>query len=197
MKITSAVYLTSSVSLDGCPETQLPECAVIGRSNVGKSSLINLLTGQPSLARVSSKPGHTQMINYFTINKAWHLVDLPGYGYAKVSKDKRNKFTTFITDYLLGRDNLRATFVLIDGSLPPQQIDLDFTHWLIGGRVPFVLVFTKADKVSPQRLEENIQHFTTAMKDFCDNSPMIFTASSRKRTGQQELLHYIRQLISH
>jgi GTP-binding protein len=197
MKISSAVYLTSAVSVDDCPPMDLPECAIIGRSNVGKSSLINLLTNNGSLAKVSAKPGCTQMINFFAINKAWLLVDLPGYGYAKVPKEKRDEFTALITDYLVGRKALRATFVLIDGSLAPQQIDLEFTQWLVGEGVPFVLVFTKTDKVGPQRLQQNLEQFLTAMKDFCENTPVIFTASSHKRTGQLEMLRYIGQLMSH
>jgi GTP-binding protein len=196
MKITSAEYLTSSVSLDACPETGLPEFAVIGRSNVGKSSLINFLVNRNDLARVSATPGHTQMINFFTINRAWHLVDLPGYGYAKAPKHQRAKFSGMISAYLTGRDSLRGTLVLIDSSLPPQQIDLDFTRWLIAEGVPFVLVFTKTDKATATRVQKNIQEFSTRMSEFCVNSPMIFTVSARKKTGNVEILRFISEVMS-
>jgi GTP-binding protein len=147
MKITSADYYTSALTLDACPAGDLPEFALIGRSNVGKSSLLNLLAGKKELARVSAKPGHTQMINFFTINKTWRLVDLPGYGFAKVAKKQRHQFNEFVSDFLVNRGSLRCVFLLIDGSIPPQPLDLQFAQWLISVGVPFVLVFTKIDKV--------------------------------------------------
>jgi len=192
MQIQSASYLTSSTDLDGCPDTDLPEFAFVGRSNVGKSSLINMLSGQrKDIATVSSRPGRTQMINFFEMNKKWHLVDLPGYGYAKTSKQSQEKFQEFVTDYLLNREQLTCVFVLIDSKLPPQNIDLEFTHWLMECEIPFVLVFTKADKVKPGALERNQDSFFHAMSEFCDGLPRWFTCSSANRLGRKEVLGFI------
>ena len=146
VKIQSAIFERGAVSFDGCPESKLPEFAFIGRSNVGKSSLLNLLADKDGLARVSGNPGRTREINFFTINGTWSLVDLPGYGYAKVSKADRARFQEFIATYLIERENLFCAFVLIDSRQPPQRIDLEFVQWLVEAAVPFALVFTKAEK---------------------------------------------------
>lgn len=195
MRIKTADYETSSVDIDHCPAATMAEFAVIGRSNVGKSSLINHLLGRKDLARVSSKPGHTRMLNFYLINKTWRLVDMPGYGYAKVSKTLREKFSELVSDYLATRTTLRCVLVLVDASLPPQQIDLEFTHWLMGQNVPFVLVFTKADKVSGARGEEHVRMFHDTMADFSDNVPMTFVTSVRNKAGHEELLAMIGQVL--
>lgn len=150
MQIHKAVFNTSAPDLESCPDSDLREFAFIGRSNVGKSSLINMLTNQRKpLADVSKTPGRTQMINFFTINDKWSLVDLPGYGYAKVSGQKRNRFNEFVSDYLTNRDKLTCVFILVDARHKPQELDLSFTKWLMESGIPFVLVFTKADKMKP------------------------------------------------
>lgn len=196
MKIKSADFLTAAISLGACPESDLPEFAVIGRSNVGKSSLINAFTSRKGLANVSRQPGRTQTINFFLINKAWHLVDLPGYGYAKVAKTQRERFGEMISRFLTGRKNLAAVMVLIDSNIPPQQIDLDFTQWLMGEGIPFVLVFTKVDRVSPTKANSNIEAFTAAMAEFCDNVPMIFPTSSVSKLGIPDLHRLVHQVLT-
>lgn len=196
MKIKSADFLTAAISLGACPESDLPEFAVIGRSNVGKSSLINAFTSRKGLANVSRQPGRTQTINFFLINKAWHLVDLPGYGYAKVAKTKRERFGGMISRFLGGRPNLAAVMVLIDSNIPPQQIDLDFTQWLMGEGVPFVLVFTKVDRVSPTKANANIDAFTAAMAEFSDNVPMVFPTSSVSKLGIPDLHRLVSQVLA-
>ena len=195
MKITSAEYFTSALTLDACPAADLPEFALIGRSNVGKSSILNMLSVRKDLARVSATPGHTRMINFYTINKSWRLVDLPGYGYAKVAKTQRHKFNEFVSDYLVNRDNLSCVFLLIDGSLQPQPLDLQFAQWLISVGVPFVLVFTKIDKVGPNRLQENIALFKEDMAAFCDNEARLFTCSTRTKAGLAELHEFISKVV--
>ena len=166
MKIQSARFKKSAVSLDRCSAPELPEFAFIGRSNVGKSSLINLLTNKDGLARVSKTPGRTREINFFTINDAWNLVDLPGYGYAKVSKSQRDQFNEFVSDYLLNRESLAGTFVLIDSRHTPQKIDLEFVAWLIEAQLPFALIFTKTDKSKARVVRKNIELFLERMKEF-------------------------------
>ncbi len=195
MKITSATFLTSAPDLEGCPELQLPEFAFIGRSNVGKSSLLNMLTGKKGLAKVSGSPGHTRLINFFTINGRWTLVDLPGYGYAKISKQAREKFQEMIADFMVNRENLSCVFALIDARLSPQQSDLEFVRWLMEGGVPFVLVFTKSDKLKASKIEKNIAAFTDAMSEWCDGLPRIFTSSAKTGSGRQDLLTFIGQAI--
>ena len=171
------------------------EFAFIGRSNVGKSSLINMLTRKKDLAVVSSKPGRTRLINFFLINKKWSLIDLPGYGYAKASGHDRKKFQEFVTDYLLNRENMSCVFVLIDSRLTPQRIDLEFTQWLVDCEVPFVLIFTKADKSKPKVVEKNIELFKQGMTEFCDGLPRIYVCSSKTEQGRGEVLDFIDQAV--
>lgn len=196
MQIQSADYETSSTSLDDCPAADLPEFAFIGRSNVGKSSLINLITTKKDLAIVSSKPGRTQMINFFGINRKWRLVDLPGYGYAKTSKSNREKFQEFVSDYLVNRENLRCVFVLIDARLKPQTLDLEFTSWLVEYAVPFVLVFTKTDKAKTTVIEKNVHSFLEEMTEFAEGSPRTFLASAKTGKGRKEILHFVGEALA-
>lgn len=196
MQIQSATFETSSPDLESCPETALPEFAFIGRSNVGKSSLINMLTGKKNLAMVSGTPGRTRLINFFQINRKWSLVDLPGYGYAKASGQHRQKFNEVVSDYLVNRGNLSCVFVLVDSRHGPQRIDLEFTAWLIEYRIPFVLVFTKADKSKPGRVRENIDAFLEAMGDFCDGLPRVFACSAKTSAGRKELLNFIGKAVA-
>lgn len=195
MQIQSATFETSSPDLATCPESELMEFAFIGRSNVGKSSLINMLTRKKDLAVVSSKPGRTRLINFFLINKKWSLIDLPGYGYAKASGHDRKKFQEFVTDYLLNRENMSCVFVLIDSRLTPQRIDLEFTQWLVDCEVPFVLIFTKADKSKPKVVEKNIELFKQGMTEFCDGLPRIYVCSSKTEQGRGEVLDFIDQAV--
>lgn len=191
MIIKEAKFVCSNAKADQCPTTDLPEYAFIGRSNVGKSSLINMLTGQRKLAKTSSVPGKTQLINHFLINDRWYLVDLPGYGWAKVSKDSREKWAKMIRHYLTGRPNLACVFVLIDSRLEPQKIDLDFLESLGQMQVPFVLVFTKADKQSATKTEQSIARFCATMRESWEELPPVFTTSAEKKTGREEILAFI------
>ena len=191
MKIQSAIFERGAVSFDGCAESKLPEFAFIGRSNVGKSSLINLLANKDGLARVSGNPGRTREINFFTINGTWSLVDLPGYGYAKVSKADRERFQEFIAAYLIERENLFCAFVLVDSRHPPQRIDLEFVQWLVEAAVPFALVFTKAEKSRASKLEKNVTLFLDAMKDWSEGDPAVFTSSAKTGDGRREILSFI------
>ena len=196
MKIKSAKFELSALTFDTCPESELPEFAFIGRSNVGKSSLINLLCNEKALARVSSTPGRTREINFFTINDAWSLVDLPGYGYAKVSKSDRGRFNVFVSDYLVERPNLVCAFVLIDSRHPPQKIDQEFIQWLIENKVPFALVFTKIDKVKAGVVKTNVELFRRAMAEWSDGSADIFQTSIKTRDGYRDLLRFVGEAIS-
>ncbi len=192
MKIKSSRFELSAKSLDTCPAPNLPELAFIGRSNVGKSSLINLLAGsRGSLAKVSGSPGKTRLINFFVINETWRLVDLPGYGYAKVSKKDREVFRDFVSDYLTGRENLLGVFVLIDSRIPPQPIDLDYIHWLAETAVPFALIFTKTDKLSKSACDQARQRFFTDLGSRIEGEPDWFFTSAKSGTGRAELLRYI------
>ena len=195
MRIQSAKFKLSALSLDNCPASKLPEFAFIGRSNVGKSSLLNLLSNQNSLARVSKTPGRTREINFFTINGTWSLVDLPGYGFAKASKSDRERFNEFVSDYLVLRENLCCAFVLIDSRHEPQQIDQDFVQWLVENEIPFALVFTKTDKVKPSVVRKNIALFEEAMSEWSEGEPMTFTTSAKTRDGRRELLEFIGETI--
>lgn len=197
MQIQSADFVTSSPDLASCPESELPEFAFIGRSNVGKSSLINALTRKKDLAQVSSTPGRTRLINFFLINKKWSLVDLPGYGYAKASGHQRKKFQDFVSDYLVNRPNLSCVFVLIDSRIPPQKIDLEFTQWLIEYAIPFVLVFTKTDKIKPGAVIRNIELFTREMEAFCEGLPRTYSCSAKTSDGCKQILTFIDQALRH
>lgn len=195
MRIQSAKFIKSAVKLADCPAAELPEFAFIGRSNVGKSSLINLLTNKDGLARVSKTPGRTREINFFKINDNWSLVDLPGYGYAKVSKSMRDQFNEFVSEYLLERENLCGTFVLIDSRHSPQKLDLQFVSWLIDTEIPFALIFTKTDKVKPKVVNKNINQFKEAMKDFSSGEPIVFQSSATTRDGRNEILAFIEEAM--
>ena len=195
MQIKSATFLTSAPDLASCPASKLREFAFIGRSNVGKSSLLNMLAGGKALARVSATPGHTQLINFFTINKEWTLVDLPGYGYAKHAKSERDRFQHMIATFLSGRENIACVFVLIDSMIPPQQIDLEFVQWLMEAGVPFVLVFTKADRVKPKQVETNIGVFQ-GMISAWGVQPRVFTSSAKEGGGRKELLAVISEALA-
>ena len=191
MKITSAEFVMSNSQVKKCPASQLPEYAFIGRSNVGKSSLINMLTGRKALAKTSAKPGKTQLINHFLINKEWHLVDLPGYGYAKVSKSTKRTFQKFITAYFDKRKQLICAFVLIDSRHDPQHIDMEFMQWLGEHQVPFCIIFTKADKLKPKVLEKNINDYQEKMLEIWEEMPEFFISSATAKLGQEEILEYI------
>ena len=191
MRVQSAKFAKSAVKLSECPGLGLPEFAFIGRSNVGKSSLINLLTNKDGLARVSKTPGRTREINFFKINDNWALVDLPGYGYAKVSKEMRDQFNEFVSEYLVERENLCGTFVLIDSRHTPQKLDLQFIQWLIENELPFALIFTKTDKVKPKLVKKHIGLFTEAMKEFSAGEPVVFESSVTTRAGRKEILGFI------
>ena len=195
MKIKSAVFAISAPSLASCPRSTLPEFAFIGRSNVGKSSLLNLLAEKKDLALVSDLPGKTKLINFFTINNAWSLVDLPGYGYAKVAKTDRIEFNTAVRDYLGQRPNLQRVFSLIDSRLPPQEMDLKFIHWLGTNEVPFALVFTKVDKQAAQHTRNTIDRFKAALAKSTAAQPPIFATSTTTKTGRSELLAFIEQSL--
>ncbi|MEI7733534.1 MAG: ribosome biogenesis GTP-binding protein YihA/YsxC [Verrucomicrobiota bacterium] len=195
MNISTATFECSAPDLDSCPDETLPEFAFIGRSNVGKSSLLNMLAGQQNLARVSATPGFTKLINFFTIDRTWRLVDLPGYGYAKVARKDMAKFNEAVTDYLQHRENLLCVFALIDSGLPPQAIDLEFVEWLIDNAIPFALVFTKTDKVSPSKRQTNIKAFTEHVSEWCEKLPEIFTCSATTRQGRYELLKVIKEVM--
>jgi GTP-binding protein len=191
MKIKKSEFITSSSRHSQCPPPDRPEIAFIGRSNVGKSSLINMLTGRKKLAKVSSKPGKTQLINHFMIDDAWYLVDLPGYGWAKVSKSDRSQWGEMIHDYLMERANLITIFVLLDSRLPPQKVDTEFIDWLGINQIPFALVFTKADKQSLNKSQSSIARFKKFLKTRWEELPPIFLTSSVSNTGKTELMDYI------
>nr|WP_311144493.1 ribosome biogenesis GTP-binding protein YihA/YsxC [uncultured Porphyromonas sp.] len=191
MVITSAEFVISNSRVNKCPTTGLPEYAFIGRSNVGKSSLINMLTGRKGLAMTSQKPGKTQLINHFLINKDWYLVDLPGYGYARLSRDGRDGLRKMIEDYILERTELVCLFVLLDSRLEPQRIDLEFIEWLGEEGIPFALVFTKADKLSKGKLTANIAAYKERLLQQWEELPPLFITSSEARLGRDELLSYI------
>ena len=191
MEIKSAEFVISNTDVQQCPDGTRPEYAFIGRSNVGKSSLINMLTARKRLAMTSQKPGKTQLINHFIINGAWYLVDLPGYGYARLSKDGREKLKTMIEDYTLERKELICLFVLVDSRHEPQKIDLEFIQWLGEEGVPFALVFTKADKLSKGRLAANLEAYKARLLEEWEELPPIFVTSSEQQLGRDELLSYI------
>ena len=195
MKIKSAEFLISSADYKGCPTSTLPEFAFIGRSNVGKSSLINMLMAKKGLAKTSGTPGKTQLINHFLINEKWHLVDLPGYGYAKVSKNQRDKWQKLISNYLLKRTELTLVFVLLDARLEPQRIDLEFMNWCGENQVPFVMVFTKIDKLSSSELQRNLAKYKKEMLKQWEELPQIFTTSATASAGRDPVLNYIEAVL--
>ena len=191
MQIKEAEFIMSNSDVAKCPKSRLPEYAFIGRSNVGKSSLINMLMQRKNLAKTSGRPGKTQLINHFLINKNWHLVDLPGYGYAKVSKKSKKTFQKFITDYFLNREQLIMGFVLVDCRHEPQPIDLEFMEWLGEHQLPFAIIFTKADKLKPKALERNLKAYQDKMLETWVEMPQYFVTSSTNTTGRDEVLNYI------
>jgi GTP-binding protein len=192
MKITSAEFVISSTSVAQCPQEPLPEYAFIGRSNVGKSSLINMLVERKKLAKTSTTPGKTRLINHFRINDQWFLADLPGYGYAKVSKKERESFARMIEQYGTRRSNLVCFFVLVDARIPPQQLDLDFMEWLGDSQIPFVIVFTKVDKVPQKDKSKHLQLLKKALKEGgWEELPLIFESSATKKTGREEIIGFI------
>ncbi len=196
MKISSAEFVMSNSDVTKCPKDKLPEYAFIGRSNVGKSSLINMLTSRKSLAKTSGRPGKTQLINHFIINKTWFLVDLPGYGYARVSKSSKKVFQKFITAYFSKRTQLVSAFVLVDCRHEPQKIDLEFMQWLGENQIPFSIIFTKADKLSKNKLPIQINSYIEEMLKYWEEMPNYFITSSSTGLGKDDVLAYIDDINS-
>lgn len=194
MIIKSAEFVISNTDVKKCPASTLPEYAFIGRSNVGKSSLINMLTQRKGLALTSQKPGKTQLINHFLINNEWHLVDLPGYGFARVGQSNRERLKSIIEDYILEREQLTNLFILLDCRHEPQKIDLEFIEWAGENGVPFALVFTKADKLSKGKLASNIEAYKQTLLESWEELPPIFITSSEAKEGRDELLNYIEDI---
>lgn len=194
MEINSAEFIISNTQVSKCPQDRLPEYAFIGRSNVGKSSLINMLTKRPKLAMTSSTPGKTLLINHYKINKEWYLVDLPGYGYAQRGKKQIDKITKIIEDYVLEREQMTCLFVLLDIRLSPQKIDLEFIEWLGEHGIPFALIFTKADKLTSGKMKENVREYMKKLSEEWEELPPYFISSSEKRTGRNEILDYIDEI---
>lgn len=191
MIIKSATFICSNTKISALPVANMPEYAFIGRSNVGKSSLINMLVNQHGLAKTSQKPGKTQLINHFLVNEKWYIVDLPGYGYAKVSKNSRESWEKFIRNYITKRESLQCVFVLIDSRLTPQKIDIEFCCWMGEIQIPFVLAFTKADKQSVMKTNQNIALFKKELSGWFEEIPPIFTTSAEKSAGKDEILNFI------
>lgn len=191
MKVNTAKFIISNTDVAKCPKDPIPEYAFIGRSNVGKSSLINMLTNHKNLAKTSGKPGKTQLINHFKINDQWFLVDLPGYGYAKVSKTQRAKFQKFITDYFDKRKQLTCSFVLVDSRHEPQKIDLEFMQYLGENAIPFCIIFTKSDKLKPSQIQKNIMNYESELLKTWETMPKYFITSSTSKAGKDEVLDFI------
>lgn len=194
MIIKSATFICSNTKVSALPTANMPEYAFIGRSNVGKSSLINMLVNQHGLAKTSQKPGKTQLINHFLVNEKWYIVDLPGYGYAKVSKSSREKWEKFIRNYITKRESLQCVFVLIDSRLEPQKIDLEFCCWMGEIQVPFALIFTKADKQSMVKTDQNVALFKKALKGWFEEIPPYFVTSAEKGLGRDKVLDFIEEV---
>ena len=190
-KIDTATFRTSALNLEACPPSWLPEFAFVGRSNVGKSSLINMLTDTKELAKTSSVPGKTQLINFFEINRAWHLVDLPGYGYARLSKQKQHDFNTHVSGYLTGRENLKHVFALVDSRLEPLEGDLAFIEWLQACNLPVSIVFTKADKRSDTIVHNHAQQFLQQLDEWGIQAERAFSCSAKTRAGRNDILQFI------
>lgn len=193
MQIKTAVFAVSNTSPEKCPKGDFPEYAFIGRSNVGKSSLINMITGIKGLAKTSVTPGKTRLINHFLINDEWYLVDLPGYGYARTSKTNLKQFASIITSYLTKRQTLVSTFILIDSRLEPQAIDLDFINWMGSKQLPFSIIFTKADKLKTNELNKNVEGFKQTLLETWEELPNIIISSAVKKTGKEDILNYIQE----
>ena len=196
MQIKSAEFTISNTEVSKCPLDGKPEFAFIGRSNVGKSSLINMLTSKKGLAKTSGTPGKTQLINHFLINEHWYLVDLPGYGYAKVSRTQRSSFERFIADFLTKRETLFNIFVLLDARLEPQKIDIEFMNWCGQKGLPFSMVFTKIDKLSSTALQKNLAKYKKEMLKHWAELPPVFTTSAESGVGKEPLLNYIEQILA-
>ena len=194
MIIKQAEYIQSTTDWRKCPPATMPEYAFIGRSNVGKSSLINMLVNNKKLAKTSSKPGKTQTINHFLINKSWYLVDLPGYGYATISKTVRDRWRKMISDYLQLRENLQIVFVLIDSRLEPQKIDLEFINSLGEREIPFALIFTKADKISGGKVQGNMQRMKNALSEQWEEMPLMIATSAETCYGKDRVLNLIEEI---
>jgi len=194
MEIKEARFIVSNTDVKKCPAPNKPEYAFIGRSNVGKSSLINKLTNKKSLAKTSGSPGKTQLINHYLINEEWYLVDLPGYGYAKVPKKERIKWEQFIRKYILQRENLYCLFVLIDSRHEAQQVDLDFMEWLGISQIPFSILFTKTDKLKPEELEQNLKNYEQKMFETWETMPGYFISSAETGEGTEQILDFIEGL---
>jgi GTP-binding protein len=192
--VKDAQFLGSFARTEACPESNIPEYAFIGRSNVGKSSLVNMITGRKALAKVSRTPGKTQLLNFFKINNQWNLVDLPGYGYARLAKTKRAEFSKMIKHYLKNRDQLTCLFVLIDGSIGPQELDMEFLKFLGQESVPYSIIYTKTDKETQNIVVKNIQAIKKRLLQDWSDLPLQFATSATKRRGGNELLDYIEQL---
>lgn len=195
MTITTAEFVKSSPQVGQCPRPDKPEFAFIGRSNVGKSSLINMLTGKKDLAKTSAQPGKTQLINHFLINSDWYLVDLPGYGYAKISMSSRKMWQKMINNYLLQRENLLSVFVLVDSRLEPQKIDLEFINFLGENGVPLTIIFTKTDKQTAKKTAESVERFKQALSEYWEELPDILLTSSQNANGRDEVLDKIESII--
>jgi GTP-binding protein len=193
--IRKATFLVSNTEVSKCPKPERAEIACIGRSNVGKSSLINMLTGVKELAKTSQKPGKTQLINHFMIDERWYLVDLPGYGFAKVSKEKKAKWEKMISNYLTTRKNLCGVFVLVDSRLDPQTIDLEFLYWCGEHEVPFAVIFTKADKQSKSQTDARVKAFLSKLQEIFGDIPDYFVTSAEKGTGKEAVLAYMQELV--
>ena len=191
MKIKSAEFVVSNSEVTKCPKNNFPEYAFIGRSNVGKSSLINMLTDRKSLAKTSGRPGKTQLINHFIVNDNWYLVDLPGYGYARVSKSSKKKFQKFITNYFEQRKQIVSAFVLVDIRHKPQPIDLEFMQYLGESGIPFAIIFTKADKLKPKAIERQVDDYCQELLNTWEEVPQYFVTSSSKSIGKDDVLEFI------
>lgn len=197
MEIKQAEFVSSVADVKKCPPATKPEFAFIGRSNVGKSSLLNMLTGRRNLAKTSNTPGKTQTINHFIINDLWYMVDLPGYGYARVSKEKREGFGTIIENYILQRENLQCLFILLDARLEPQKIDLAFIHWSGEKGIPLCLVFTKADKLTKNQLNQNMSFYRQTLQKTWEELPPIFVTSATAKMGKEDVLSFIEKALAH
>lgn len=193
MKITKAEFIISSTDIKKCPPDDKPEYAFIGRSNVGKSSFINMLTGRKNLARTSSSPGKTTLINHFLIDDSWYLVDLPGFGYAKISKSERERWKKMINNYLLNRRNLLYSFLLIDSRLEPQKNDTEFINWFGKNALPFVLLFTKTDKLNSKELSQSIETYRRHLSDYWEILPPLIVSSAKTKVGKDKVLDFINQ----